>query len=77
MTNPTTRRMLALACATAAPLALTGCITVRPPDKPIEVNLDIQIRQEVLVRLREDVEEIIRQNPDAFPEANPFDEDTP
>lgn len=76
MTKPIPRRMLALACATAAPFALTGCITVRPPDKPIEVNLDIQIRQEVLVRLQEDVERVIRENPDAFPEANPF-ESTP
>jgi len=74
MSNRKIRRMAAVACIAAAPLALSGCITVRPPDKPIEINLDIQIRQEVLVRLQQDVEQMIRQNPDAFPEANPFEE---
>ena len=56
--------MLAIA---AMALPLTGCITVEPPDKPIEINLNVDIRQEVLVRLQEDVEQIIRENPDAFP----------
>ena len=73
MTNRN-RRRLALAAALTPALVLTGCITVKPPDKPIEVNLDIQIQQEVLVRLQEDVQSIIRQNPDAFPEADPFGE---
>jgi hypothetical protein len=59
-------RLTALATAVFA-LPLTGCITVKPPDKPIEVNLNIDITQEVLVRLQEDVEQIIRENPDAFP----------
>jgi hypothetical protein len=59
-------RLTALATAALA-LPLTGCITVKPPDKPIEVNLNIAITQEVLVRLQEDVEQIIRENPDAFP----------
>jgi hypothetical protein len=61
-----TTRLTALATAALA-LPLTGCITVKPPDKPIEVNLNIDITQEVLVRLQEDVEQIIRENPDAFP----------
>ena len=52
----------------AVPLA--GCVTVETPDKPIEINLNVDIRQEVLVRLQQDVEQIIRENPDAFP-ANP------
>lgn len=63
--NPRTRRT-ALA-ATVLALPLTGCITVEPPGEPIEVNLNIDIRQEVLVRLQDDVEQIIRENPDAFP----------
>ena len=59
-------RLSALAAAGLA-LPLTGCITVKPPDRPIEVNLNIDIRQEVLVRLAQDVEQIIEENPDAFP----------
>lgn len=61
-----TTRLTALATAVLA-LPLTGCITVKPPDRPIEVNLNIDITQEVLVRLQEDVEQILRENPDAFP----------
>lgn len=48
---------------------LTGCITVEPPDKPIEINLNVAITQEVLVRLQRDVEQMIQQNPQAFPQS--------
>jgi YnbE-like lipoprotein len=51
----------------AAVLPLAGCITVRPPDKPIEVNLNVNIKQEVLVRLQQDVQQMIQKNPQAFP----------
>jgi len=44
-----------------------SCVTVRPPDKPIEINLNVKIEQEVLVRLQRDVDQLIRQNPDVFP----------
>ena len=63
-------RPMLLAAAVMA-LPLTGCITVEPPDRPIEINLNVDITQEVLVRLREDVDQIIRQNPDAFPQNRP------
>ena len=46
---------------------LASCVTVRPPDKPIEINLNVKIEQEVLVRLQRDVDQLIRQNPDVFP----------
>ena len=63
MTRPSVRRLIALA---AVPLP-AGCISVSPPDKPIEINLNVTIRQEVLVRLQRDVEQLIQQNPEAFP----------
>ena len=47
---------------------LTSCVTVKPPDKPIEINLNVEIRQEVLVRLQQDAQQLIQQNPDAFPQ---------
>jgi hypothetical protein len=50
----------------AAPLG--SCISVKTPDKPIEINLNVTIRQEVLVRLQRDVEQLINQNPQAFPQ---------
>ena len=48
-----------------------GCISVKAPDKPIEINLNVTIRQEVLVRLQRDVEQLINQNPQAFPQTKP------
>ena len=50
----------------SAPLA--SCISVKAPDKPIDINLNVTIRQEVLVRLQRDVEQLINQNPQAFPQ---------
>ena len=64
-------RLLRAACGATMLLPLSGCITVDTPDKPIEINLNVTIRQEVLVRLQKDVEELIKQNPDAFPPTQP------
>lgn len=64
---PRTRLVYALS-GVALALPLAGCITVDTPDKPIEINLNVTIRQEVLVRLQRDVEQLIEQNPEAFPQ---------
>lgn len=50
-------------------MPLAGCITVKAPSKPIEVNLNVDIRQEVVVRLQQDVQQMIQKNPQAFPPA--------
>ena len=63
-----TRRVIQTACGAAMMLPLVGCISVSPPDKPIEINLNVTIQQEVLVRLQGDVEQLIQQNPEAFPQ---------
>lgn len=52
--------------ALAAGLALAGCIQLRAPDKPIEINLNVNIRQEVVVRLEKDVADLIKKNPAVF-----------
>ena len=64
----TPKRILMAACGSALMLPLTGCISVSPPDKPIEINLNVTITQEVLVRLQRDVEQLIQENPEAFPQ---------
>ena len=51
--------------------ALSGCINVRAPERPIEINLNVTIRQEVLVRLQRDVDQLINENPDLFPQGTP------
>jgi len=66
MTKPRTK-LLARGAAAAMALPLASCVTVNAPDKPIEINLNVDIRQEVLVRLQQDVQQLIRENPDAFP----------
>lgn len=60
-----------LLAAAALTTPLCGCISVKAPDKPIEINLNVTIRQEVLVRLQRDVEQLIQQNPQAFPQKRP------
>ena len=52
--------------AGAALLPVGGCVEVTAPERPIEINLNINIRQEVVVRLQEDVRELIQQNPGVF-----------
>jgi len=49
-----------------APVLLAGCVEVTAPERPIEINLNINIRQEVVVSLRGDVRELIQQNPGVF-----------
>jgi hypothetical protein len=45
---------------------LAGCISVNAPDKPIVIELNINIKQEVIYRLAEDVKQNIDANPDIF-----------
>ena len=52
--------------AVAGTLLLGGCIQLRAPDKPIEINLNVNIRQEVVVRLEKDVADLIKKNPAVF-----------
>ena len=54
--------------AGAALLALGACATVKleAPDEPIEVNLNVNIQQDVRVRLEEDIETLISENPNIF-----------
>jgi hypothetical protein len=64
----TSKRLVHAACGAALMVSLSGCISVSPPDKPIEINLNVTITQEVLVRLQRDVEQLIKENPEAFPQ---------
>ncbi|MBK5265218.1 MAG: YnbE family lipoprotein [Alphaproteobacteria bacterium] len=45
-----------------------GCIQVKAPDKPIEINLNVRVQQEVIVRLQKDAEALIQNNPELFPQ---------
>lgn len=52
--------------AMLAPVTLGGCVNVNAPAEPIVIELNINIRQEVIYRLAEDVEENIDENADIF-----------
>jgi len=47
-------------------MALAGCVQVQAPEKPIEINLNVNIRQEVVVSLRDDVKNLDQQYPGVF-----------
>lgn len=47
---------------------VAGCIQVRAPDKPIEINLNVKIQQEIVVKLQQDAKELIDNNPELFPQ---------
>ncbi len=47
-------------------VALGGCVQVTAPERPIEINLTINIRQEVVVRLQRDAQELIQNNEGIF-----------
>lgn len=61
------RALTKSAFAAAALLPLASCVSLKTPDKPIEINLNVKIEQEVLVRLQRDVDTLIKNNPDTFP----------
>jgi len=45
---------------------LSGCISVNAPDKPIVIELNINIKQEVIYRLSADAANTIEKNPEIF-----------
>lgn len=50
----------------AAALAMPGCISVSAPDKPIVIELNINIKQEVIYRLSADAANTIEENKEIF-----------
>ncbi|MFM6831076.1 MAG: YnbE family lipoprotein [Novosphingobium sp.] len=55
-----------LALPLIAGLATGGCISVNAPDKPIVIELNINIKQEVVYRLAADAGNTIDENPGIF-----------
>lgn len=59
-------RIAKLLLALAAAAGASGCVSVAAPERPIEINLNITIRQEVVVRLQRDAQQLIQNNPGVF-----------
>ncbi|MGP1354315.1 MAG: YnbE family lipoprotein [Parasphingopyxis sp.] len=68
--DATDGRMRCLAPAVAAIFAVltSGCVQVSAPEEPIVIELNINVQQTVDVNLQEDVENLIENNPELFPE---------
>ena len=45
---------------------ISGCVNVSAPDKPIEINLNINVKQEVVYRLDGEAKSTIKANPGIF-----------
>ncbi len=59
-------RWLRVAAMTALLAGTTACVQVTAPDKPIEIVLTINIRQEIVYRLDGDAKALIEQNTEIF-----------
>jgi hypothetical protein len=48
---------------------LAGCsptVKIEAPDKPIEINLNIKIEQEVRIKVERDLEKVFTEDPELF-----------
>lgn len=52
--------------AVLIPVAAAGCVNVNAPTKPIEINLNISVTQEVVYRLDQSAKDLIKDNPSIF-----------
>ncbi len=62
----TTMRRITTLALSGAIAAITGCVNVTAPDKPIVINLNINVTQEVVYRLDSEAKSLIQQNPGIF-----------
>lgn len=60
------RRMAGWPIALLSAVSLGACVQIDTPDKPIEINLNINIRQEVVYRLDGDAKKLIEENSGIF-----------
>jgi hypothetical protein len=63
------RQALAPALAVAVVLGASACtptVRLEASDKPITINLNVKIDQEIRVRLDKELEDAIAKNPDLF-----------
>ncbi len=59
-------RANAAAIGVLGSVLMSGCVTVNAPSEPIVIELNINIKQEVIYRLAEDAGNTIDENADIF-----------
>ncbi len=63
------RRRRPVLAGLAGAVVLAACsptVRVEPPDRPIEINLNVRIEQEVRVRIERDLENLFEENDELF-----------
>jgi hypothetical protein len=69
MPNPTKRQALAAGAFLTAAMGAVACtptLQIQAPDKPITINLNVKIDQEIRYKIDKDLEDAIAANPDLF-----------
>ena len=64
-----TRVLITCLIGGVAAVALAACtptVKVEAPDKPIVINLNVKIEQEVRVKVDRDVDTLLQDNPNLF-----------
>ncbi|WP_375249532.1 YnbE family lipoprotein [Sphingomonas sp.] len=61
-----TAKRIGLTMLLGMPLIAGGCVNISAPDKPIQINLNINVTQEVVYRLDNEAKSLIKQNPGIF-----------
>ena len=46
--------------------ACTPTVKVEAPDKPIEINMNINIKHEILIKVEKEIEEMFEEEDDLF-----------
>ena len=62
-------RAAGVAASVGLMLALGACnptVKIEAPDKPIEINLNIKIDQQVRVKVDRELDDVLAKNPDLF-----------
>ena len=60
------KRMIVMGIMPCLAIAAPGCVTVNAPDKPIEINLNISVTAETVVKFDAQAKSLIQQNPGIF-----------
>lgn len=67
-TRPDFQRTALFAQSAVMIVATAACATVKvqAPDRPIEINMNVNIKQEVLIKMDKEIQDLIANNPDIF-----------
>ncbi|MDB5396748.1 MAG: hypothetical protein JWM91_4254 [Rhodospirillales bacterium] len=66
LTHPITSRLAGILGALALLAACNPTVKIQAPDKPIEINLNVHIDQEVRIKVDNELDNAFRDHPELF-----------